>query len=45
MNGFEINKKKLKVQIMNEQLTKQMNTGKGEYDLEDDSANQYIHSA
>lgn len=45
MNGFEINKKKLKVQIMDDQLTKQMNAGKGEYDLEDDSANQYIHSA
>ena len=46
MNGFDFNGKKLKVQIMTEQTTKMMNQrGQGDYDLEEDSANQYIHSA
>jgi RNA recognition motif-containing protein len=45
MNAFDINGKKLKVSIVTDQLTRQMNTGKQDYDLEDDSANQYIHSA
>lgn len=38
MNGFDINGRKLKVSIVTEQTTKQMNQ-RGEYDLEDDSAN------
>lgn len=38
MNGFDINGRKLKVQIMTEATTKMMNT-KGDYDLEEDHAN------
>jgi hypothetical protein len=45
MNGFDVHGRKLKVSIVTDQLTKQMNTGKGDYDLDDDAANQYIHSA
>lgn len=44
MNGFDINGRKLKVQIMTEATSKMMNQ-RGDYDLEEDSANQYIHSA
>lgn len=42
MNGFDINGKKLKVSILTDNFAK---SGKGDYDLEDDAANQYIHSA
>ena len=44
MNGFDINGKKLKVSLLTDTINKQLNA-KGDYDLEDDTANQYIHSA
>jgi hypothetical protein len=44
MDGFDIHGKKLKVSILTETVNRQMGQ-KGEYDLEEDSANQYIHSA
>ena len=45
MDGFNINGKKLKVSILTETINRQMHNSKGDYDLEDDSANQYIHSS
>jgi RNA recognition motif-containing protein len=44
MNGFDVHGKKLKVSILSDSVNKNM-TNRHEYDLEDDSANQYIHSA
>mmetsp|Transcript_44267 Transcript_44267/g.42969 ORF Transcript_44267/g.42969 Transcript_44267/m.42969 type:complete len:274 (+) Transcript_44267:519-1340(+) len=44
MDGFTINDKKLKASILTETVNRQMQNQKEGYDLEDDSANQYIHS-
>jgi RNA recognition motif-containing protein len=44
MDGFDINDKKLKVSIVTDQQSRQMGSRK-DYDLEDDNANQYIHSS
>jgi hypothetical protein len=44
MNGFDINGKKLKVSILTDAVSKTMGSKK-EYDLEEDGANQYLHSA
>ena len=44
MNGFDMNGKILKVSIVTDQDQRRMGNQK-DYDLEDDSANQYIHSA
>ena len=44
MNGFDIQGKTLKVSLLSENLNK-MGNQRGDYDLDEDTANQYIHSA
>lgn len=44
MDGFEINSRKLKVSIVTDSGPKNLNK-KEDYELEEDGANQYIHSS